>query len=148
VPREPRVVAAGLPHHITQRGNARQDVFTTSSLCRAYLDLLSEHATRHGLRIMPYCLMTNHVHIVAVPSVASSMANTLPARSRQILAILEHATEPDGAFVAESLLFLPGGGRRPGQGHGLCGEQPGAGWHGELRRGFLNGRAHVLTWTK
>jgi putative transposase len=69
------VVAVGLPHHITQRGNARQDVFTTNSIRRAYLELLSEHAARNGLRLLAYCLMTNHVHIVAVPAMASSMAN-------------------------------------------------------------------------
>jgi putative transposase len=70
------VVAIGLPHHITQRGNARQDVFTTDSMRRAYLQLLSEHAAGDGLRLLAYCLMTNHVHIVAVPEADGSMANT------------------------------------------------------------------------
>jgi putative transposase len=70
------VVAIGLPHHITQRGNARQDVFTTDALRRAYLRLLSEHAAGNGLRLLAYCLMTNHVHVVAVPEGSSSMANT------------------------------------------------------------------------
>jgi putative transposase len=76
MPREPRVVAVGLPHHITQRGNARQDVFTTDSLRRAYLRLLFQHAATHRLRVLAYCLMTNHVHIVAIPEADSSMANT------------------------------------------------------------------------
>lgn len=76
MPREPRVVAVGLPHHITQRGNARQDVFTTDALRRAYLELLWEHAAANRLRLLAYCLMTNHVHIVAVPEADSSMSNT------------------------------------------------------------------------
>ncbi len=75
VPREPRVVAVGLAHHITQRGNARQDVFTADALRRAYLELLAEHAAANRLRILAYCLMTNHVHIVALPETESSMAN-------------------------------------------------------------------------
>jgi hypothetical protein len=62
-----RVVAIGLPHHITQRGNARQDVFTKDSLRRAYLQVLSEHAAENGPRVLACCLMRNHVHIVAVP---------------------------------------------------------------------------------
>ena len=70
------MVAIGLPHHMTQRGNARQDVFTADALRRAYLQLLSEHAAGNGLRLLAYCLMTNHVHIVAVPEADSSMANT------------------------------------------------------------------------
>jgi putative transposase len=75
MPREPRVVATGLPHHITQRGNARQDVFITEALRSAYLELLSEHAAANRLRILSYCLMTNHVHIVALPETDRSMAN-------------------------------------------------------------------------
>ena len=77
MPREPRVVAVGAPHHITQRGNARQDVFTTDSIRRAYLQLLGLHAAASRLRILAYCLMTNHVHIVAIPDTDTSMANTL-----------------------------------------------------------------------
>jgi REP element-mobilizing transposase RayT len=68
MPREPRVVATGLPHHIAQRGNARQDVFTADPLRRTYLELLAEHAAANRLRIQSYLrLMTNHVHIVALP---------------------------------------------------------------------------------
>ena len=70
------MVAIGLPHHITQRGNAGQDVFTTDAVRHAYLELLSEHAAGNRLRLLACCLMTNHVHIVAVPEADSSMANT------------------------------------------------------------------------
>jgi putative transposase len=69
------MIAVGLPHFITQRGRARQAVFLTDSLRRSYLTLLSEQATSNGLRLLAYCLMTNHAHIVAVPATASSMAN-------------------------------------------------------------------------
>lgn len=77
MPREPRVVAVGAPHHITQRGNARQDIFITDAMRRAYLRLLELHAAANRLRILAYCLMTNHVHIVAIPDTGTSMANTL-----------------------------------------------------------------------
>jgi putative transposase len=43
---------------------------------RAYLELLAEHAVANRLRILAYCLMTNHVHIVALPETEGSMANT------------------------------------------------------------------------
>jgi putative transposase len=76
MPREPRVVAVGEPHHITQRGNARQDVFLTDPIRRAYLQLLAEHAAASRLRILAYCLMTNHVHLVATPETENAMANT------------------------------------------------------------------------
>jgi putative transposase len=76
MPREARVVAVGVAHHITQRGNARQEIFTTDSMRSAYLRLLSEHAASHRLRVLAYCIMTNHVHVVAIPDSEASMANT------------------------------------------------------------------------
>jgi putative transposase len=42
----------------------------------AYLQLLSEHATSHRLRVLAYSIMTNHVHVVAIPDGEASMANT------------------------------------------------------------------------
>ena len=68
MPRIARVVVPGLPHHITQRGNRRADVFFDDEDRRRYLFLLGRYAERHGLAIWAYCLMTNHVHFVAVPS--------------------------------------------------------------------------------
>jgi putative transposase len=35
-----RVVAPGLPHHVTQRGNRRQDVFFSKADYALYLDIL------------------------------------------------------------------------------------------------------------
>jgi len=72
MPRVARVVAPGLPHHITQRGNNRQDVFFTDEDRRAYMRLLLEESKKHGLKVHGYCLMTNHIHLIAVPSGAAS----------------------------------------------------------------------------
>jgi putative transposase len=69
-----RVVAVGAPHHVTQRGNNRQQVFYSDSQRRSYLALLAEHAARHELRILGYCLMPNHIHAVVVPERVDSMA--------------------------------------------------------------------------
>ena len=73
MPRIARVVVPGLPHHITQRGNRRADVFFDDDDRRRYLFLLGRYAERHGLAIWAYCLMTNHVHFVAVPSDEASL---------------------------------------------------------------------------
>ncbi len=76
MPRAPRAIAVGLPHHVTQRGNGRRDVFLSDPLRRIYLDLLREHAVQNRLRILGYCLMTNHLHLVVIPEDPASMANT------------------------------------------------------------------------
>jgi len=62
-----RVVAAGLPHHVTQRGNRRQTTFFIEDDYRYYLDQLAEWCTCHRVLIWSYCLMPNHVHLIAVP---------------------------------------------------------------------------------
>jgi putative transposase len=73
----PRVVVPGLPHHVTQRGNNRQDVFFTDDDRRAYLTLLLGQSRRHGLAVRGYCLMSNHVHLVVVPEEPRSLARAL-----------------------------------------------------------------------
>ena len=75
--RQARVVAVGTPHHITQRGNNCQDVFLLESDRHSYVGLLAEQSRQCGLQILGYCLMTNHVHLVAVPGRSDSLANTL-----------------------------------------------------------------------
>lgn len=59
---------------MTQRGNNRQDVFFVDDDRKAYLSLLKRYSALHGLRVLAYCLMTNHVHIVALPFRADSLA--------------------------------------------------------------------------
>jgi putative transposase len=83
MPRLARVVAVGLPHHITQRGNYRQDVFRNDGDRVTYLGLISEYCKPAQLRLIGYCLMTNHVHLIAVPEREDSLARALgPAHCR------------------------------------------------------------------
>ena len=63
-----RLVIPGLPHHITQRGNRRQQTFFNEADYAAYLELMSEWCRDQGVEIWTYCLMPNHTHIIAVPS--------------------------------------------------------------------------------
>ncbi len=77
MPRFARVVAVGTPHHVTQRGNNRQAVFQSDQDRVLYLKLLRERSERHHLRIWGYCLMDNHVHLIAAPLSEDSLARTL-----------------------------------------------------------------------
>lgn len=72
-----RVAIPGVAHHVTQRGNRRENVFFGDVDRQKYLYLLGEYSARHGLQIMAYCLMTNHVHLVAVPKTADSLSGAL-----------------------------------------------------------------------
>ena len=77
MPRRARVVIPGVPHHITQRGNNRQPVFLVSDDYRRYLNLLAGHASRYGMRVLGYRLMTNHVHLIGLPDAENSLARAL-----------------------------------------------------------------------
>jgi len=77
MPRIARAVAVGFAHHITHRGNNRQDVFFFDDDRLVYLDILKEHCEKYGLNIFAYCLMTNHIHIVAVPQKEDSLARAV-----------------------------------------------------------------------
>ena len=72
--RTARAVALDCPHHVTQRGNGRHDVFFADRDREVYLDTLFDYAARYGLRVWGYCLMRNHVHFVAVPERERSLA--------------------------------------------------------------------------
>ena len=76
MPRLARVVAPGLPHHVTQRGNYQQDVFDDDNDRRRYLTWVDEYSRKYHLSIIAYCLMTNHVHFIVVPKNEDSIART------------------------------------------------------------------------
>lgn len=72
-----RISAAGVPYHVTQRGNGRQNVFQSEADYRLYLDLLRANCNKFRLELWAFCLMPNHVHLIAVPMRPDSMARTL-----------------------------------------------------------------------
>lgn len=61
------------PHHITQRGNRRQQTFFNDKDYEIYLDILKEYSQLYKLKIWCYCLMPNHVHLIAVPENTDSL---------------------------------------------------------------------------
>jgi putative transposase len=76
MPRIARAVAVGFPHHVTQRGNYRQSVFSGVKDHLRYLEWLKEYAHEYSVNIWAYCLMKNHVHFIAVPLKEDSLSKT------------------------------------------------------------------------
>ena len=72
-----RIVALGIPHHVTQRGNARQVIFETDGDRQTYLDLLRQNCQRQSLSLVGYFLMSNHVHLIVIPHRVAALALTL-----------------------------------------------------------------------
>jgi putative transposase len=77
VARQARLVDPGIAFHVTARGNYQQTVFFDDDDRAQYLHLLSRHAASESLEILGWCLMTNHVHLLAVPQQRASLARSL-----------------------------------------------------------------------
>jgi putative transposase len=75
--RQARVLAEGVPRHIAQRSNNRQEVSLPAADRRFYLETLPAKCDQHGVASLGYCLINSHVHRVAIPERASSPARAL-----------------------------------------------------------------------
>lgn len=76
MPRIAREVHSNVPHHVTQRGNGYSLVFDSPMDRQVYTRYLREYASRYAMEIWAYCLMSNHVHFIAVPRTKSALAKT------------------------------------------------------------------------
>jgi putative transposase len=78
-----RVVVPGIPHHVTQRGNRRQETFFVEDDYDAYLTLLKQWCGRCGVAVWAYCLMPNHVHRIVVPASEDGLRRALGEAHRR-----------------------------------------------------------------
>ena len=78
-----RVVVLGQPHHITQRGNRKQQTFFCDDDYRAYISLMAEWCNRCDVKIWAYCLMPNHVHLIAVPESGDGLRKAIGEAHRR-----------------------------------------------------------------
>lgn len=67
MPRAARIIVPDIPHHIIQRGNRNQRVFFCDEDKQLYLKILGFYCRKERVKIWCYCLMDNHVHLIAVP---------------------------------------------------------------------------------
>ncbi len=75
--RQARFLEPQLPYHVTQRGNYKQDVFADDEDRHKYLNLLHFYSGKYHLEIWAYCLMSNHIHLIAYPENADSLSRAL-----------------------------------------------------------------------
>jgi len=80
-----RIVAAGFPHHVTQRGNRRQTIFFEPADYALYRDLLAERCRKAFVGVSACRLMPNRVHLVFTPSTPDGLARAIDETHRQYL---------------------------------------------------------------
>jgi putative transposase len=79
MPRTARVVVPGVPHHVTQRGNRRHPTFFSATDYATYLRIAANTFAEAKVQVWAYCLMPNHVHLIATPSDEEGLAQAVAA---------------------------------------------------------------------
>jgi putative transposase len=77
-----RFIIPGIPHHVTQRGNGRQQTFFSSADFRLYQSLLQIHAAAAGVEVWSWVLMPNHVHMILMPHDGDGIRATMSRVNR------------------------------------------------------------------
>src|SRR4249920_3737271 len=62
-----RAAEGGLIYHTLNRANARLAILATDNDYAAFERVLTEAVARHDMRLLAYCLMPNHVHLLLWP---------------------------------------------------------------------------------
>ena len=78
-----RIVVSGYPHHITQRGNRRQETFFCDDDYKQYIALMADWCSRCNVHIWAYCLMPNHTHLIAVPQTKEGLHKAIGEAHRR-----------------------------------------------------------------
>lgn len=74
MPRVTRGLAGGMIYHVINRGNARQEVFHKDEDFHAFAELLREAKEKHPVKLLGYCLMSNHFHLLLCPEKAEDLS--------------------------------------------------------------------------
>ena len=88
-----RVVVPGIPHHVTQRGNRKIRVFFSDKDYALYTSLLAKSCTRYEVDVWGYCLMPNHIHLIAVPQTKEALGRAMGETHRQYALLLNEREE-------------------------------------------------------
>ena len=106
--RKTRQFQIGAPYHVAHRGNHKQQLFESDDDRRFYLGLIARSAKLTRMSIAGYCLMSNHVHFLVVPSRRWSISGCFGRAHRRYSEVLNHRRGMHGAnwegrFFAEML---------------------------------------------
>ena len=105
--RQARIIVPGCAHHVTQRGNRRQLVFFSEDDRFRYLALVNKYFEKFSVELLAYCLMSNHVHLIAVPTKADGLHHAFKSIHRQYAFEMNLALGWCGHFWQERFFSSP-----------------------------------------
>lgn len=93
-----RITIKGLPHHVIQRGLQGRQTFLTDDDYATYLKIMTECCLSYGIDIWAYCLMPDHVHLIAVPKEKDALSNCLRVAHGRYTRYINQRTGNKGQF--------------------------------------------------
>ncbi len=93
-----RVVIPDVPHHVTQRGNGRAQVFFQDADYALYRDWLGAACRANGVEVWAWVLLPNHVHLVLVPSDPDGIRRALAPLHRRYAGHVHARLKRSGHF--------------------------------------------------
>lgn len=96
--RLPRLSLAGHAHHVIQRGNNRQPIFSDAIDRQTMLDLLEEHARKMEVALHAYVLMDNHFHLLVTPATDEALPRLMQAVGRRYVRYFNDRTQRTGTL--------------------------------------------------
>ena len=96
MPRIARIIAPGVPHHVTQRGNRRMETFFCDEDYRLYLALMAEWCRKIHVDVWAYCLMPNHIHLIAIPESEDGLRRAIGEAHRRYSVIINRRQQWTG----------------------------------------------------
>lgn len=102
-----RVIASGYPHHITQRGNRRQQTFFSDDDYLASIELMAQWCHKYQVEIWVWCLMPNHVHLIAVPDNEEGLARAIGEAHRRYTRLINFREKWRGHLWQERFASFP-----------------------------------------
>lgn len=67
VPRIARPLADNNCYHLINRGNGRQQIFHKDTDYQAFVDLLLQARGKYSVKLLAWCIMPNHFHLLVQP---------------------------------------------------------------------------------
>jgi len=98
MPRLPRVMSAGFPQHVIQRGNNCEACFFAETDYAVYLHWLKQAASTYRVAIHAYVLMPNHVHLLATPGMDGGISRMMQYLGRHYVHYINRTYHRSGAL--------------------------------------------------
>ncbi|MGO1793145.1 MAG: transposase [Oceanisphaera sp.] len=98
MPRRLRCYLPGVPSHVVQRGNNRQDCFFSNDDRGFYMKTLGQALKRYNVKLHAYVLMTNHTHLLMTPSCEEGISHVMQALGRSYVGYINHRYQRTGTL--------------------------------------------------